>query len=402
MPIMKRRTVNRLVLLPVLLAILPGAAHAERWVRSWAAAPQEVLPASANSPMPDLKDRTLRQVVRLSTGGDTLRIRLTNELSAEPLKLGRVTIAASEPDGRIVAGSVQVVDFGGAVAIPGHAPLVSAPIAFKAKPLQRVTISIHLPEGAEAPTIHAYSAATAWIAAGDQTGAATLTAATTYNRRVLIAAVDVDGPRTARTVVTLGDSITDGVRGTDNADSRYPDILAERLQKAGMRDVAVANLGLSGNRILTDGTGPNALSRFDRDVLAAPGVSHVLVLEGVNDIGSAARAKLPLPTPETLIAAYRQMIARGHAEGVKVILCTILPYKGAGYWTPEGEAVRKAVNAWILANREADGAVDLAHAIADPADAEKMVKAYDVGDALHPNDAGFKAMAEAVDLKLLR
>lgn len=401
---MKRRHVNRLILLPLFPALLATAAvgHAEHWVRSWAAAPQEVLPASANSPMPDLKDRTLRQVVRLSAGGTALRIRLTNELSEAPLTLGRVTIAATEPDGRIVANSVRVVDFGGATAIPAHAPLVSAPIAFKVAPLQRVTISIHLPEGAAAPTIHAYSAATAWIAAGDQTGAATLADAATYGRRAIIAAVDVDAPRTARTVVTLGDSITDGVRATDDADTRYPDLLAERLQKAGMRDVAVANLGLSGNRILTDGTGPNALSRFDRDVLAVPHVSHVLVLEGVNDIGSAARAKQPLPTPQSMIAAYRQMIARAHAEGVKVILCTILPYKGAGYWTPEGEAVRKAVNAWMLSTREADGVVDLARAIADPADPDRMAKPYDVGDALHPNDAGFKVMAEAVDLKLLR
>ncbi len=210
------------------------------------------------------------------------------------------------------------------------------------------------------------------------------------------------GKRGGSTIVTLGDSITDGVRATPDSNRRWPDLLAERLQQAGRRSVGVANAGISANRLLSEGDGYNALARFDADVLAVPGVSHVVILEGVNDLGNTTRAGGPMLPPQALIGAYRQMIARAHDRNVKVILATILPYKGAGYWSAEGEAARVAVNDWIRTNKEADGYVDLAKAIADPADPERMAKPYDVGDALHPNDAGFRVMADAFDLSLFR
>jgi len=389
---------------PLLIAAacaLPSPALAQYWSRSWGLAPQQL---SRNAPLPDLTGKTLRQVVRISSGGTRIRLRLTNELSQSALKIGSVHVALVDAAGQIIPGSDRAVTFGGVAAplVPDRAPIVSDAIALRVAPLAHVAISLYFPAGAPDATVHGYAAATASIAAGDQTAAATLANPTPFKQRMVIAGIDVETSRAGSTVVAFGDSITDGVRATADADTRWPDDLAEKLQKAGRTNVGVANLGISGNRVLAEGAGNNALARFDRDVLSVPGVSHVIVLEGVNDIGGATRAKTPLPTVADLTGAYRQMIARAHDKGVKVILATILPYKGAGYWGAEGETVRKQVNAWILSNHEADGAVDFAHAVADPADAEKFATAYDSGDSLHPNDAGFRAMTAAIDLKLLR
>ena len=391
-------------LIALLVLGLAVPAHAQHWSRSWAAAPVETH-RDPDRPAPDLTDRTIRQVVRLSSGGKAIRIRLSNELSALPLRIGRVEVAMADRDGRIVAGTSRTVRFDGEgdVVVPMHAPMISEPIAMPASPLSRIAISIHLPAGATAPTLHPHAAATAWIAPGDQTQATALSNATPFFNRMIVAGVDVESARPQRTIATFGDSITDGVDATRDADTRWPDILAERLQRGGMRGVGVANVGISGNRMLTDGAGPNALARFDRDVLSVPGISHVIVLEGVNDIGAAARERAAnKPTADDIIDSYRQMIVRARDRGVKVIFATILPYQGAGYWSQDGEGVRTAVNQWIRSNKEAAGFVDLDRAIRDPAAPTRMAKAYDQGDALHPNDAGFKAMAEAVDLRLLR
>jgi lysophospholipase L1-like esterase len=392
---------KRLIDAILLVLVSAAPASAQHWSRSWAVAPQKT---AANRPPPDLKDRTIRQVVRLSTGGTRLRVRLSNEMSDQPLRIGAVHVAIADTDGRIVPGSDRVVRFDGdaSVIIPMHAPIVSEPVALAVKPLQRIAISIHLPDGAVQPTLHSHAAATAWIAPGDQADAVSLREPTRFGQRLIIGGIDVESARPRKTVVAFGDSITDGARATDNADTRWPDALAERLQRA-RQDMGVANLGIGGNRVLIDGSGLNALARFDRDALSVPGVSHVIILEGVNDIGSAARDKAANPpTADDLIDGYRQMIARGHDRGVKVILGTILPYKGAGYWNEWGEGVRAKVNAWIRTNREADGMADFDKAIRDSTDPQRMAKPYDGGDALHPNDAGFHVMAEAVDLKLLR
>lgn len=311
----------------------------------------------------------------------------------------------ADRDGRIVAGTSRTVRFDGEASaiVPMHAPLVSEAIAMPVTALSRMAISIHLPEGAAAPTMHPHAAATGWIAPGDQAQAHVLSKTTPFYNRLIVAGVDVESARPQRTIVTFGDSITDGVDAKRDADTRWPDFLAERLQRGGMRDVGVANAGISGNRMLTDGAGLNALARLDRDVLSVPGVSHVIVLEGVNDIGAAWREKAARrPTADDIIDSYRQMIVRARDRGVKVIFATILPYKGAGYWSDYGEGVRAEVNQWIRTNREAAGFVDFDRAIRDTADPLRMAKPYDQGDALHPNDAGFKAMADAVDLRLLR
>jgi lysophospholipase L1-like esterase len=385
-----------------LIAVMATPAQADTWSRSWMAAP--LVSKTPPERRPDLNDRTLRQVVRISSGGQHIRLRLSNEMSVQPLLLGAVHVALAGENGQTLPGSDHIVTFNGAqgATIPARAPLLSDPIAMPVKPLTRLTISIHLPQGAPDATVHSYSAATGWNAPGDQTAAASLSDATTLGPRVIISGVEVENRKPGTTIVTLGDSITDGVRATPDSNRRWPDLLAERLQKAGRTSVGVANAGISANRLLSEGDGYNALARFDADVLAVPGVTHVVILEGVNDIGSASAQKRAMPTPDDLIGAYRQMIARAHDRGVKVILATILPYKGAGYWSQEGEATRVAVNDWIQANKEADGFVDLAKAVADPGDAARMAKPYDVGDALHPNDAGFRVMADAIDLTLLR
>lgn len=377
-------------------------ANAQHWSRSWAAAPQA---APTDPKRPDLKDTTIRQVVRLSSGGKAIRLRLSNEMSDTPLRIGAVAVALADVNGRIVPGTSRAVRFDGdnSVSIPMHAPVLSEPVAMAVKPLTRLAISIHLPEGATAPTMHLRAVQTAWISPGDQTAALSLANATTVEQRIVIAGVDVENAHPSRTVVAFGDSITDGVRATKDADMRWPDVLAERLEKAGMGHLGVANLGISGNRVLTDGNGLNALARFDRDVLSVPGVSHVIVLEGINDLGGAWRsnetAKL---TADDIIDAYRQMIVRARDRGVKVIFATIAPNKGASNWSEWGEGVRAQVNQWIRTNREAHGFVDFDAAIRDPDDPQRMAKVYDGGDALHPGDAGFKAMAGAIDLKLLR
>lgn len=392
-----------MMLSAALLLMAPiHAAQADGWSRSWMAAP--LVSKAPPEKRPDLQNRTVRQVVRISSGGTRIRLRLSNEMSTQPLLLGAVHVALAGEDGAIVPGSDHIVTFNGAqgATIPARAPLLSDPVDLPVRPLTRVTISLHLPQGAADASVHSYSAATGWTAPGDQTGAERLTEATVIGPRIILSGVEVDNRRAGTTVVTLGDSITDGVRATPDSNRRWPDLLAERLQKAGRRSVGVANAGISANRLLSEGEGYNALARFDSDVLAVPGVTHVVILEGVNDIGSAFSQKRAIPTAEDLIGAYRQMIVRAHDRGVKVIVATILPYKGAGYWSEQGEAVRVAVNDWIRGNDEADGFVDLARAIADPADPARMAKPYDVGDALHPNDEGFRVMADAVDLKLLR
>ncbi|MEO7689204.1 MAG: SGNH/GDSL hydrolase family protein [Sphingomonas sp.] len=401
-------------LLPIAAQAVPG----QTWVRSWEAAPLEVsLPRPAPLPAtPDAataapaapvaaitSDVTFRMVARLSAGGTSIRLRLSNEISADPLRLGAVHVALAGDDGAIVPGSDQAVTFEGSTApvIPAGAPLLSDTIALKVPPLAHVVVSIYVPGSAEHLTGHPLGVATTHIASGDQTGAPDVTG-TTSKMRYILSGIDVSGGPATSTIVTFGDSITDGALSTDNADHRWPDILAERLRAAGKTSFAVANAGISGNRLLATGAGPAALARFDRDVLSVPGVRYVVVLEGVNDIGSATRSKSNLPLPKDIIGAYRQMIARAHDRGVKVIGATVLPYKGAGYYSQDGDAVRQAVNDWIRAPGHFDGVIDFDRAVADKADPQMMAAAFDSGDKLHPGDAGYKAMAEAVDLALFR
>jgi lysophospholipase L1-like esterase len=389
----------------ILAAIaLPASALAQHWSRSWSVAPQA---AASETPVPDLTGKTLRQIVRVSNGGQRIRLRLSNELTSTALKIGNIHVALVDATGAIIPGTDRIVTFGNLTAptIPDRAPLISDPVALSIPALTRIAVSLFLPQGAPEPTVHLYAAATAWIAPGDQTEANSLVTATAFPHRAILAGIDVETVAPSRTVVAFGDSITDGVHATTDADTRWPDDLAVRLQHERMSSVGVANLGISGNRVLADAVGTNALARFDRDVLSVPGVSHVIILEGVNDLGFASKNNTPVPTADMIVAGYRQMISRAHDKGIKVILSTIMPYKGAAYgnyWSAQGEDLRNQINTWIIHNNDADGVIDFAKAVADPNDAEKLAPRFDSGDALHPNDLGFQAMADAIDLKLLR
>ncbi|MEJ2856814.1 MULTISPECIES: SGNH/GDSL hydrolase family protein [unclassified Saccharothrix] len=354
------------------------------------------------------ENQTVRQVVRLNGGGPALRIRLSNTYGTRPLKVTGATIARTDVGAAVKPGSVRHLTFRGnrSATVPVGAQTSSDVALFPVAPLSKLTVTLYLADPTGPATGHVFATATSYRAAGDHRAdvAGEPFTETTQSWFYLSAVEAVDTSPRPDTVVTFGDSITDGAGATVDADNRYPDELAERLR--GRKNVV--NAGIGGNRVLNDSPcfGEKATTRFARDALSQPDVRTVIVLEGINDIGFPS-FEHPCTTPATqitaeeLIGGYRELIRQAHAKGVRVLGATLLPYKGAGYFTPEGEAIRDAVNEWIRTSGEYDGVIDLDRALADPADPDKLLAAYDSGDALHPNDAGYRAMAEAVDLSLL-
>ena len=404
----------RVMVLAGAIALLAVQAQAAaRWIGSWGASPAPPMAAAASTPSdprrlsPAFNDQTVVQVVRLSAGGARLRIRFTNEYGAKALSLGAARVALVGPDGATIAGSDRPVTFAGAASasVPPGAPMLSDPIALPTKALARLRISLYLPGETGPCTCHANGNEAPRVAAGDAT-ARDVPAGPPADFRAFLSGVDVEATQPARVIVAFGDSITDGYRSTQGADRRWPDRLAERLaeRRAG-RLVGVVNAGIGGNRVLSDGyvasMGQSALTRFDRDVLSVPGVTDMILLEGINDLGLAGRGGTA-PTAEAMILGYRQLIARAHARGVRIIGATILPYEGAGYFTPGGEAVRQTLNAWIREPGTFDGVIDLDAALRDPGKPSKLRADLQSGDWLHPNDAGYRTMGEAVDLALFR
>ena len=385
------------------VSVQPSLAKPEatKWVGTWASAP--LVDAHARPAEAVLTGATLREVVHVSIGGEMVRVRFTNLYGTSPLVIGAAEIAQTLKGADIVAGTGKALTFHGApsVSIPAGALVVSDPIPFKFAPLSDVTVSFYLPSPSGPVTEHELGNATSYHANGNVVSSAGLDAPTTLTSWEYLNGIDTLAPAAAAAVVTIGDSITDGAKSTRDTNQRWPDELARRLQAdPKYRNLAVLNEGISGNQILRDGAGPNALARFDRDVIAQSGARYLLILEGINDIGRLHNTPDSGLAAADLINAMNQMIVRAHAHGIAVIGCTLTPYHGAGYSTENGEAIRKAVNDWIRTGGAFDGVVDFDAAVRDPNHPESFLPANDPGDHLHPNDAGYKVMGDAIDLKL--
>lgn len=370
------------------------------WVGSWAAA--MVRPDSTGVTADGFSDATLRQVVRLSAGGDRIRLRLSNVFGAAPLTVARVTVApALAGAAPAAAGRVVPVSWDGRqrVTVATGAESVSDPVRMAVGGGRQLVVSMYV-DGATGPlTQHPQAAATAWLAPGDATAAGPAPFRAVGEFRALLTGVDVHGPAT-RAVVFFGDSLTNGTGSSVGRNARYPDRVADRmLRRPAARRFGVLNAGISGNRLLADrGTrGEAAMARFRRDVLSQPGVSTVVLLEGVNDI-QLTRGEVDAGD---LIAVQRQLIAVARAHHLRVVGATLLPYRGWPEYTPAGERDRQRLNRWIRTSGEFDAVVDLDAALRDPDRPRRLLPAYDSGDHLHPNDAGYAAMAAAVDPALL-
>ncbi len=406
------RAVHRLAsLLAVLLFALPAIAGKpspppDHWVGTWATGPY----STDNKDGRFATDTTLRQIVHVSLGGPLVRVEFTNEFGVEPLTIGAAHIALTSSADAISLMSANALTFGGkpSIVIPPGATAISDPAALNLPPFANLTVTLFLPgQTLSKLSFHNAAYTTNYAAPGNLVSAASFANAaaqrTTSSSWFFLKAVDVRTPGDTGAVVTLGDSITDGTRSTPDANHRWPDLLARRLAAdKKTRTLGVLNEGIGGNRLLHDNTGPSALARFDRDVLSRPGVRYLIVLEGINDIGHAADPNKPydIVTADDLIQALAQLAERAHTHGIQVFGATLTPYLGARYASPAGEAMRQVYNQWIRTSHQLDGFIDFDKATATP---ENTIKpADDSGDHLHPNDAGYKDMADSIDLKLFQ
>ena len=411
-----------------------GGRNGDRWVATWATAvvarpqgPPAPVAAAAGSPCPPLvfgpgpgrqgggpppappaplnfSNQTLRQIVHVSLGGERVRVVLSNAFGSVPLAVGAAHVALRTKDAAIDPKSGRPLTFGGSSSaiIAAGAVIVSDPVSLAVPRFADLAIDVYLPGDTAASssplTTHAGALQTNYVSTGgNHAGAADFPAATTTQAWFFLARVEVAAPEQAGAVAAFGDSITDGTRSTPDTNGRWPDHLAKRLAAANAQ-IGVINLGIAGNRVLCDGAGVSALARFDRDVLVQPGVTHVVVLESINDIGIGRSS--PSPSAAELVAAHRQLIERAHAHGLRIFGATLTPYEGAAYATPEGEAKRLAVNEWIRTGKAYDGVIDFDAAVRDPASPGRIQPQFNPGDNLHMNDAGYKAMADAISLAL--
>jgi len=394
-----------------------------RWIATWAASPQSAGP-DAREPLLNIEDQTVRERMRVSIGGTHICIRLSNEYGSSPLMVGSATVAVPNDASSIRPETIQIATFGGknSVTIPAGAPVLSDPVAFAVTRGEEISISLYFPQRVATPTWHALALKRALVSQhGDHTHAAKIEAGAVSESSILVSAVLVPAHSSQSLVVAFGDSVTDGDGSTVDADHNWPSDLIRRLEKMDEgTKIAVVNEGIIGNRLLSHCFIANAgcfavsaLARFDRDALAIPGVTHIVLLEGINDIGFPG-AKLDgsyladptdAPSPEDLIAAYRQLISRAHVHGVKVIGATISPFEGVdfpGYYSESKEATRQAANKWIRTSGAFDGVIDFDAVLRDPDHLSRLLPRYASKDHLHPNDAGYQAMADAIDLSLFQ
>ena len=399
------------------LAASPLAASAQsatphpadmHWVGAWAASP---LSGDPWHRIPTLVDSTIRNVVHTSLAGSHLRVRLTNEFGKEPLRVDAATVAlsTSAASSSIDASTLHTLTFGGqpSIVIPPGAEVLSDAVDLATPAFANLAISIYLPlQQVSTPSVHSSAQQDNYILPGNHVSDAALTDPHVVSSWYFVKGVDVQPTQPhAAAVVAFGDSITDGAYATENENHRWPDYLAVRLHNnPATANLSVLDQGIGGNCVLIHCAGPNALARFDRDVLSQAGVKYVIVLESINDIGALHNPNNPdyKLTAADLEQGLAQLVARAHQHGIKVFGATLTPYKGAGYFTEKGEQIREAVNQWILTSGVFDGTVDFDKATRDPANPLVYAAAYDSGDHLHPKDAGYSAMADSINLSLFQ
>ncbi|MFZ0452626.1 MAG: SGNH/GDSL hydrolase family protein [Ignavibacteriaceae bacterium] len=376
----------------------------EEWVGTWSTAPQLVEPRN-NPPAPGLSYNSLRQVVHVSIGGDSLRLRFSNEFSNSPVTMNAVNIAVSEDSSAVDPNTDQTLKFNGKpeVTIKPGATIISDPFSFKLKPLSNVTITIYFGDTSPDVTGHPGSRTTSYILPGDKASATEFKGSIKTEHWYIIRGIDVLAPKSAAAVAVLGNSITDGRGSGTNKQNRWPDELANRLQEnPGTKEVAVLNEGIGGNCVLHACLGPSALSRFERDVIGQSKIRWLIILEGINDIGQVHTAEAAKTVANNLIAAYEMMIDSAHVNGIKVYGATMLPFGGSFYDNPNSEEAWKTVNNWIRSSGRFDAVIDLDAALHDPSNPLHLLPDADSGDHLHPSEKGHLMMAEAVDLALFK
>jgi lysophospholipase L1-like esterase len=402
----------------------------ERWVGTWSTSevgrpqipppPAPILlpsgpnqcPAAVAAPSTFMhfKNQTLRQIVHASIGGSNLRVVLSNIYGTAPLAIGAAYIALRDNDSSIRVASGHSLTFSGrsTITIPANAVVYSDPVKMTVAQMADLAIDLYLPGDTNTPaplTMHDAAFQTNYVSqTGNHVGKDKLPVLSTMGSWFILHRIEVQAPASVRAIVTFGDSITDGRRSTSDANNRWPDQLERRLllQTPPIR-IAMMNAGIAGNRVLSESTyafGINALARFEHNALSQSGVTHIVVMEGINDIGNARTN--PAPSAEDIIAGYKQMITQAHSKALKIYGATLTPFYGAGYYTETGETKRQTVNEWIRTSKAFDGVIDFDAATRDPKEPKKLLAAYDSCDHLHPNDAGYKAMADLVDLNLFK
>jgi lysophospholipase L1-like esterase len=398
----------------------------KHWVSAWSSAMHAPLSFVPGQAISGLGNRTLRMIVRPTIAGERIRLRFSNECGNQPLLIGAAHVALVSKDDKIIPESDRTLTFAGkgSSSIPPGAPMLSDPIDLNFSAFAEIAVSIYLTGKVDNTTFHLAGQKPTYLSdPGDFTATPEMSNATTKPSWFFLSGLEVFAPSQTTATLALGDSITDGVGAKQGDYQDWPDLLANRLAaQKGFPGMAVVNTGIGGNRVLYDGAGVSALARFDRDVLAQPGIANIILLEGINDIGWP-HMKPPAPRPgapaqaaastespfakefvsaQDIIAGYQQIIDRAHQHGIKVFIATLLPYEGADYYTEDGEAIRAAVNQWIRTGNAADGYFDFDKAVRDPSHPTRFRDGYHSGDNLHPSAIGYKAMVDAVDLAVLR
>ena len=405
---MTKARISLLLLLCLCLLTPLGvfAAPTDHWVGTWAASPMAAKNPDGKFGAPGTDGTTLREIVHISIGGPSVRVILSNEFGLDPLTIGAAQIALSSGTSAISPGTASALTFSGkpSITIPPGALAVSDPAPLKVAPASNLAVSLFLPDQPVSQlTFHPFADQTNYLVPGNVVTAASLDTPQTFFTWDFLKGVDVTADNKAASIVTFGDSITDGAHSTRDANARWPDVLARRLQAdKKTAHLGVLNQGIGGNRILHDTTGPSALARFDRDVIAQTGVKYLVIMESINDIGHATDPTKPydVVTADDLIAGLTQLATRAHTHGIKVYGATLTPFVGAKYQSPAGEEMRQAINKWIRTTDQFDGVIDFDKVTTDPTHPGMFLILDDSGDHLHPGDAGYKAMGESIDLNL--